>query len=293
MVQSIDVLREMVADPWLMGRIAANHALSDLYASGARPLSALASITLPFSSPPIQERELKQLLAGALHQFAQADCQLRGGHSLQGQELNIGFVVNGSPISATDGFLAKNGLKVGDHLLLTKPLGTGVLFAGHMQLKVDGRHIQAAVESMLQSNAKAAQLAVQHGASACTDVTGFGLLGHLLEMLAPDQGVELLLDTIPLMAGAQKGVRDGILSTMHGANAIARRSIGQTAPHCDLERQELLFDPQTSGGLLIGIAADKSARLCEALQLAGYECAELIGEVTSRNSALPGPVVLA
>ena len=97
--QSIDVLREIVADPWLMGRIAANHALSDLYASGANPLSALATVTLPFASPSIQERDLEQLLAGALYEFKAVGCPLQGGHSLQGQELNIGFVVNGHPIS--------------------------------------------------------------------------------------------------------------------------------------------------------------------------------------------------
>ena len=287
-VQSIDVLREMVTDPWLMGRIAANHALSDLYASGARPLSALATVTLPFSSPSIQERELKQLLAGALHEFAKVDCQLRGGHSLQGHELNIGFVVNGSPISKTGGYLAKHGLNTGDHLVLTKPLGTGVLFAGHMQLRVDGRHIQAAVESMLHNNASAANLAVQLVASACTDVTGFGLLGHLLEMLNADQGAALQLGEVPLLAGAHQAICEGIVGTMHTANAIAGKAISKTASNGDQEGLEILFDPQTSGGLLIAISPDKSDELCRALQLAGDASSAIIGQVTSHDPSQSG-----
>ena len=279
-VQSIDVLREIVADPWIMGRIAANHALSDLYASGARPLSALATITLPFASPRLQERELRQLLAGALHEFTLADCKLSGGHSLQGQELNIGFVVNGSAMSVERGFLGKRGLRLGDQLLLVKPLGTGALFSSQMQLKADGRDVHEAVKSMLHSNAPAAELAVEYGASACTDVTGFGLLGHLLEMLTDDQGVSLRLADIPLLAGAQKSISSGTLSSMHEANSVAKNSIGDIAEGADQARVDLLVDPQTSGGLLMGVAATKSKALLNALRAAGYLRSAIIGEVT-------------
>jgi selenide,water dikinase len=284
-VQSIDVLREIVSDPWVMGRIAANHALSDLYASGARPLSALATITLPFASAELQERELKQLLAGALHEFALADCKLQGGHSLQGQELNIGFAVNGSALSAERGFLRKRGLKTGDNLILAKPLGTGALFSSHMQLKANGRDIYGAVKSMLQSNAGAAKLAVDYGASACTDVTGFGLLGHLLEMLTDDQGASLRLADIPLLPGAQESIFSGALSSMHEANAVAKNSIGDIAEGADQAQVDLLVDPQTSGGLLMGVAADKSEALLGALRAAGYPCSAIIGEVTLNNSS--------
>ena len=291
-IQSIDVLREMVSDPWLMGRIAANHALSDLYASGAMPLSALASVTLPFASATIQQRELKQLLAGALHEFSAVDCKLLGGHSMQGQELNIGFVVNGSAMSDSRGLLNKQGLKVGDHLLLTKPLGTGTLFASHMQLKADGRHVQLAVETMLQSNANAAELAVQHGASAGTDVTGFGLLGHLLEMLAAGQGAKLSLSAIPLLAGAIESIRAGVFSTMHGANAAAKNAIGGSSSGLEPGVVDLLVDPQTSGGLLIGVAADKSHDLCIALRAAGYEDTAIVGKITSCETSRSGLLYL-
>jgi len=280
-VQSLDVLREMVADPWQMGRIAANHALSDLYACGARPVSALAAITLPFAGSSILQRELQQLLAGALHEFAAANCCLTGGHSMQGPELSLGFVVNGIPLAQDRHLLSKRGLAPGDALVLTKPLGTGTLFAAHMQLLADGRDISAAVESMLQSNAAAAELAVAHGASACTDITGFGLLGHLLEMLDTDRCARLQLARLPLLPGALQQLRGGIASTMHAANARA----GEVLRHegqVDEVRLQVLFDPQTSGGLLIGIAADRAQALRDALRRRAYAQAEIIGEVQPR-----------
>ncbi|MEH6589252.1 MAG: selenide, water dikinase SelD [Halioglobus sp.] len=283
-LQSIDVLREIVADPWLMGRIAANHALSDLYACGVRPLSALAMITLPFASDVIQARELKQILAGALHEFSMVACTLSGGHSLQGQELNVGFVVNGVMDEAHARVLPKTGLRVGDQLVLTKPLGTGALFASHMQLQADGRDIAAALDMMLQSNQAAGSLALEHNVSAATDVTGFGLLGHLLEMLAEGQGACLRLADVPLLDGARQCIDAGIVSTAQEANAIAKNSIGNIVPHVDSAALELLVDPQTSGGLLLGVAKKDCADLCQALIEAGYGASAVIGEVTAIDS---------
>jgi selenide,water dikinase len=280
-VQRLDVLREMVADPGLMARIAANHALSDLYACGARPVSALAAITLPFAGSSILQRELQQLLAGALHEFAAADCCLTGGHSMQGPELSLGFVVNGIPLAQDRHLLSKRGLAPGDALVLTKPLGTGTLFAAHMQLLADGRDISGAVESMLQSNAVAAELAVAHGASACTDITGFGLLGHLLEMLDTDRCARLQLARLPVLSGALQQLRGGIVSTMHASNARAGEVLRREG-QVDEARLQMLFDPQTSGGLLIGIAADRAQALRDALQQRSYAQAEIIGQVELR-----------
>ncbi len=281
-LQSLDMLRELVADPWLMGRIAANHALSDLYASGARPVSALAALTLPYAGPAILGRELKQLLAGALDEFAGADCVLAGGHSMQGPELNIGFVVNGVAMAGDGRLLGKRGLKPGDKLVLAKPLGTGVLFAAHMQLLADGRHVASAIDSMLASNGPAAELALASGASACTDVTGFGLLGHLLEMLGDNRAASLFLQRIPVLEGARECLYEGVRSSMHPANAAAGSSLcldGQV----DETLLQILFDPQTSGGLLIGVAGDRADGLCNALRQAGYDRAGIIGEVLVRD----------
>ena len=291
-VQSLDLLRELVADPWQMGRIAANHALSDLYACGAMPVSALAAVTLPFASPVILQRELKQLLAGALHEFAAVDCVLNGGHSMQGPELGLGFVVNGIPRSPQQRLLSKRGLLAGDKLLLTKPLGTGTLFAAHMQLAVDGRDVQAAVDMMLQSNASAAVLAVTHGASACTDITGFGLLGHLLEMLAEGCNASLQLDRLPLLSGALQQLRAGRVSTMHAANARAGGAL-HAPGGLDDARLQMLFDPQTSGGLLIGIGADRAVQLRDALRQQAYADAEIIGEVVRREPGAAASVAVS
>ncbi len=292
MVQSLDMLRELVADPWLMGRIAANHALSDLYASGARPVSALAAITLPFAGPAILQRELKQLLAGALHELASADSLLAGGHSMQGPELNIGFVVNGVALAGDGRLLRKQGLVAGDKLVLAKPLGTGVLFAAHMQLAADGRHISAAVDSMLASNRPAAELALAHGASACTDITGFGLLGHLLEMLGESCGASLQLTQLPLLDGALEHLRRGVRSSMHPANSLALASLERGAP-VDEDLLQILFDPQTSGGLLMGVAAGRAAGLRDALHDAGYTQTGVIGEVYARDPASPNLVCVS
>ena len=278
-MQSVDVLRAMVGDPWLMGRIAANHALSDLYAVAAQPLSAQAVITLPFATETLLQRELQQVLAGALHELSAVDCVLLGGHSMQGQELSVGFVVNGQAAAEDHALLPKQGLQPGDQLVLCKPLGSGALFAAHMQLQADGRDLAAAIDEMLKSNLVAGQLAVAHGASAATDITGFGLAGHLREMLAPGQGVQLHSESIPALAGAMAALSAGVTSTMQDSNraAAGRLDYGNTA---DKAAVELLFDPQTSGGLLIGIAQPRVEDLCSALRTAGYPHAAVIGAVT-------------
>lgn len=284
-VQSVDVLRALVQDPWIMGRIAANHALSDLYASGARPVSALAVVTLPFAGGELLERELQQVLAGALHEFSGVGCVLNGGHTMQGPELAIGFVVNGAPRDAAGGVLEKVSGRPGDALVLTKALGTGVLFAAHMQLRADGRDIDSALASMLQGNADAAEIAVSCDASACTDVTGFGLLGHLQEMLGEHLGARIHLDRLPLLPGALALARQGAQSTMHAANVQSAADAVELAPRVDHALAQLAFDPQTSGGLLIAVAADRAKECCAALHAGGYRDAVVIGELTAPREA--------
>jgi selenide, water dikinase len=291
-VQSLDVLREIVSDPWQMGRIAAQHALSDLYASAARPVSALAAITLPYASGAMLQRDLEQLLAGALHEFAVADCCLLGGHSMQGTELGVGFVINGVSMARGGELLPKIGAQPGDQLVLTKALGTGTLFAAHMQLMADGRDVNTATAAMLRGNREAAQLALARGASACTDITGFGLLGHLLEMLAGELGARLELSQLPVLDGALEHLRAGRVSTMHAANVQSGGSILQHASSVDEARLQMLFDPQTSGGLLIAQPAESAQALCDALRRSGYGQAAIIGEVTAPKTDTPPTVVL-
>ncbi len=282
LLQSVDVLRELVSDPFLMGRIAAQHAMSDIFAMGARPVSALASVALPFAVDKLLRRELEQLLAGALTEFAGCSCRLLGGHSIQGAELSLGFTVNGVP-TQEGRTLGKGGFSPGDQLILTKPLGSGVLFAAQMQQLADGRDIESAVRNMLHSNAGAAGLAVAEGVTAATDITGFGLAGHLLEMLADDQGALLRLASLPVLAGVAGLLQRGIRGSAHEGNAASSDSLIDWRVS-DMEgRAPLLFDAQTSGGLLLGAPPAKAASLLGALVAAGCGEAAIIGEVTVRE----------
>ncbi len=279
LVQSLDILREMVSDQWIMGRIAANHALSDLYARAARPVSALAAVTLPFASERILQRDLQQLLAGAVHEFSRVDCVLNGGHSLQGSELQIGFAVNGVPADADGKLLSKQGVRAGDQLILTKPLGTGALFAAHMRGLADGRDIHAALLSMLTSNARAGELALRHEASACTDVTGFGLLGHLLEMLGAGHGATLYAAALPLLGGTEDALKAGAAGSMAPANRAAHAASFSVQSGVDDALADIVFDAQTSGGLLISLPASRAAALLEDLLASGYHASAIVGEV--------------
>jgi selenide,water dikinase len=279
LLQSTDQLRALVDDPWLMGRIAAQHALSDLYACGAQPHSALAQVTLPFSAPMLLQRDLELVLSGALTVFADARCRLLGGHSMQGPELQLGFTVNGT---LTNGpALGKRGAAPGDHLLLTRPLGSGALFAAHMQARADGRDVSAALAQMQQGNAGAARIAREHGAHAATDITGFGLAGHLLEMLGDDLAAQVSLEALPVYRGAPEAMASGIFSTMQAANRELVQSRCAAPPAAGVAA-ELLYDPQTCGGLLLALPAAAAERALSALVDSGHGAA-IVGEVWARS----------
>lgn len=279
-LQSLDALRALVDDPWRMGRIAAQHALSDLYASGAKPHSALALVTLPFAAPSLLQRDLRLILDGALSVFSESGCKLQGGHSMQGPELQLGFAVNGVLVPGEFVF-HKRGAHTQDKLLLTKPLGSGAVFAAHMQGQMDGRCVEKALLGMEQSNAAAALIARRFQATAVTDVTGFGLAGHLLEMLDEDLAATLYVDSLPVLPGALKAMAAGTFSTLHEPNrqALAPRWV---LPAGAPDRAQLLFDPLTSGGLLIALPAANCDEACRALADQGIDVA-VIGEVCAND----------
>lgn len=287
-VQSLDALRGLIDDPWRMGRIAAQHALSDLYACGAQPHSALALVTLPFAAPPLLHRDLRFVLEGALSVFRESGCRLNGGHSMQGPELQLGFAVNGV-LKSGYSVLHKRGASAGDQLLVSKKLGSGAVFAAHMQGRIDGRHVEDALMGMEGSNAAAASVARAFKATAVTDVTGFGLAGHLLEMLDQAHCAELILDQLPAMPGALQAMADGIFSTLHEPNrlALAQR---WTLPTQSPLHAQLLFDPQTSGGLLMAFPESQAKAALGALQDQGVEAA-IIGTVKEAASDANTPVL--
>ncbi len=281
MVQSVDYFRAFIDDPYTFGRIAANHALGDIFAMGAEAQSALAIATVPYGREQIVEETLADLLSGALDTLAPTGAILAGGHSSEGAELAFGLTVNG--LIARDALLRKGGMRAGDALVLTKPIGTGTLFAADMRGKAKGRWVDGAIRSMLVSSQAAAAALYRHGATACTDVTGFGLLGHLVEMTrASDTDVRLELDAVPLLDGAEETVAAGILSSLQPQNVRLRRAIRNPDAPGDHARYPLLFDPQTAGGLLASVPADRASACLEELRALGYTRAAIIGSVESR-----------
>ena len=277
-VQSVDFFRAIVNDPYLFGKIAANHCLGDIYAMGAEAQTALAIATLPLASDDKTEELLVQLLLGAQEIFSEAGAALVGGHTSEGEEIALGFTVTG--LAEQDGILRKQGLQTGDKLILTKPLGTGILFAAEMRGKAKGRWITAALDSMTQPNRLAAEIIKEHGVTACTDVTGFGLIGHLREMTdGSEVEVELSLSAIPLLDGACEPAKAGILSSLHPQNLQSEQVIREPAKQRSRTEYPLLFDPQTAGGLLAGIPPQSADDCLARLKQAGYSGAAIVGEV--------------
>ena len=284
LVHSVDFFRAFVDDPYVFGRIAANHALGDLFAMGAQPHTATAIATVPPGLDRQVEATLRQMMQGAVEVLNAAGCTLIGGHSGEGAELALGFAVNGlvdvDSHGQMTGVLRKGGMQPGDVLLLTKPIGTGALFAAHGRAAAKGRWVQAALQSMTQSNQTAAQTLRTFGATACTDLTGFGLIGHTVEMARPS-GVQVVLDAaaLPLLDGALECVQQGLLSSLHSANA-RQRHVVQNAPQAMAHpRWPLLVDPQTAGGLLASVPASTADDCLRALRAQGYPEAGAIGRV--------------
>lgn len=200
-VHTVDFFRSFIKDPFTFGKIAANHALSDCHAMCAEATTALAIAVVPFGMEAKVEETLFQMMAGACEVLAASGCSLVGGHTCEGSELALGFVINGL-VGWPSGGLAKGGMQSGQSIVLTKPIGTGTIFAADMRGLAQGGWVVAALDSMCQSNKDAALILRDHGATSCTDVTGFGLLGHLVEMAQASKArVELNLDAVPTLAG--------------------------------------------------------------------------------------------
>lgn len=291
-VQSVDYFRSFIDDPYIFGQVAANHALSDIFAMGAETQSAMAIATIPYGIEEQVEEQLYQTMSGALAVLNESNTALVGGHTSEGAELSFGLSVTG--LASREQVMQKSGMQSTDVLILTKALGTGTLFAADMRLKAKGRWIDAAIESMLLSNQAAGMCMHKHGATACTDVTGFGLLGHLVEMTrSSGKCVELDLNVIPVLDGALEMIDTGIFSSLQEQNVRLRRAIKEPGELREHKHFPLLFDPQTSGGLLAAIPADKAAAcLAELLQL-GYPASVIIGKVTEDTESIESVSLIA
>ena len=278
---SCDGFRALIDDVYRFGRIAAHHALNDLFACGARPRFALALATVPAMADALMEEDLYQLMAGALAVLREHDVDLVGGHSAEGAELGLAFSVAGKMAGPV---LAKSGLVPGDKLVLTKPLGTGAVLAGAMRGETRAEHLLATVDAMDTSNAAAADVLRAHGASACTDVTGFGLAGHLTEMTrASGVGARVYAAQVPHLPGALRLINASVVSSLQASNeqALADFAVRGGSPGETTAR--LLADPQTAGGLLAGVKAEKATDCVAALVRCEHTRAAVIGEVLAHG----------
>lgn len=283
-IQSVDQIRAMISDPYRFARIATLHAMSDLFAMNAHPESAQAMLSLPYGDGTALDNDLQLTLAGCESVLAEHNCALIGGHTNQAAEASCGFVINGSVNPAKISF--KSGAQPSDKIILTKALGTGVIFAALMRNRMDGNSVDEAVQQMLQSNKPAASIFAKHQASACTDITGFGLAGHLVEVMeASQQSCELIINLIPILSGVKKSLSQGIMSSLYKENYSLSERIENLADYEQHPLLPLLFDPQTSGGLVATIPESQSTACLEALQSAGIE-AVMIGEVLPISEVL-------
>jgi selenide,water dikinase len=283
LVQTVDVFTPSVDDPYTFGQVAAANSLSDVYAMGGTPMTALSVLGFPVRRVP--DKVMNDILLGGIDKMKEAGVAVIGGHSINDAELKAGFAVTG--VIDKDKIVTNAGAREGDVLILTKPLGTGIVaFAAQID-RADAESVEAAARSMTTLNKTASQLMAEFGAHACTDVTGFSLMGHLAEMaLSSGVDVKITWDDIPVFGGVLQYVADGILP---GAIERNKESCGRRVKAADTLRQEMVdmcFDAQTSGGLLIAIAESDAGKLLKALRDEGVSDATVIGSVIGKGSGL-------
>jgi selenide,water dikinase len=277
-VQTIDGFRAMIDDPYLLGRIAAEHSINDVYAMGGVPRTALAWASVPYAEEHIMEDDFFQLMSGAIDVFDLAGASLVGGHSGESVETTIGFAVTGT-VDERDVW-QKHRMSIGDCLVLTKPVGTGTLLAAHGQARCRARWLVGALEDMQHSNKDALPVFHECGVRACTDITGFGLLGHIGEMArAAKLSVRIWPSAVPALPGARATLRSGIFSSLQSVNERAMAGIDPRSLDPASANVRLLFDPQTSGGLVASVRPENLERCIAGLRAAGYSVATVIGQV--------------
>lgn len=284
---TVDGFSQFINDPYRFGRIAAHHCLNDILAMGGVPTTALALATVPPMGEALMEDELWQLLLGAVEVLNDSGALLVGGHSAEGPQLSLGLTINGEMRGEV---LTKAGMRPGMQLILTKPVGTGVLLASAMRGLLPSDQLSAVLEVMDQSNAPAVELLRRHQVAALTDVTGFGLLGHLGEMVrASGFGVRLNVAKVPVFQGALAQLEAGVQSSLQTSNETVFWDFAVDLETLDTQaraRAAVLVDPQTSGGLLAAVPTDCVAACIADLMAAGYTASTVIGEVRDGVSEL-------
>ena len=281
LVQTVDVFSPSVDDPYVFGQIAAANSLSDVYAMGGRPITALSVVGFPIQAVP--EHVLHEMLRGGIDKMAEAGVPVIGGHSIHDREIKAGFAVTG--LVDPEQIVTNDGAQPGDRLILTKPLGTGIIAFAAQIGRASAEAREAAARSMAALNKSASELMIAVGAHACTDVTGFGLIGHLAAMASASKvDVEIICDDVPLLPEVLRCAAEGVIP---GATERNRESSGQAVlaeANVEPAMLEICFDAETSGGLLIALPASRAETLLAQLRQADAPQAAVIGRVCGTGS---------
>ncbi len=280
-VTTADFITPPVNDPFTYGQIAAANSISDIYAMGARPITCLNLVSFPSGKLPPEQ--LHGIVAGALDKITESGAVLAGGHSVEDSEPKFGLSVTG--VVHPEKIWRNVGARHGDVLILTKPIGSGVLFNAELKGKLnDTDAFNACIESVTALNNTAAEILAQFEVHAATDITGFGLAGHALEMAqGSEAALTIELDALPIMAQALEMYSAGITT------GVNRHNREKTMPHLRIEqsvttdRQEILFDPQTSGGLLVALPEEQAAGALDQLRQSGLHQAAIVGHTGQRD----------
>lgn len=276
LIQTVDFITPIVDDPFTFGQIAAANSISDVYAMGGTPVTAMDIACFPKKGLDVSV--LREIILGALDRINEAGAVLIGGHTVQDPELKFGLSVTG--VIHPRKVLTKGGMVAGDRLVLTKAIGTGIISTAAKGGAVVDDAMAAAVKSMVTLNAVASRLAQQTGVHACTDITGFGLLGHAAEMVEQSRvGLQIEWEAVPLLPRVQDLADAGFVPGGTARNREFRASQVRFSVGLPPSAGDVLFDPQTSGGLLLAVAQDKADGLLQDLRQAGIEAASIIGAV--------------
>jgi selenide, water dikinase len=275
-IQTIDFITPIVNDPYSFGRIAAANSISDVYTMGGRPVTAMNVVCFPSGKMDISI--LREVLRGGLDKMQEAGVALMGGHSVSDPELKYGLSVTG--VVHPDKVITNSGTRPGDSLVLTKPLGTGVMATALKNRVIDEASMAEVTESMTALNKTAAELMIEMGAHACTDVTGFGLVGHASHLVQEGGlGLELDFKALPSFPGVFDLLKKEIYPGGLGRNRAFYSPGVEFKGRLPLYRRNILFDPQTSGGLLIALSPEVAPELVERLHRAGVAGAVIIGRI--------------
>lgn len=282
-ISTVDFITPPVDDPIWFGRIAAANSLSDIYAMGGRPITALNMVMFP--SKKLGVEVLREILRGGHEKVVESGASLAGGHSVDDLEPKYGLAVTG--VVSPDRILTNAGVRAGDALVLTKPLGTGVLFNACRSKKLPWADMEPLLPRIAALNRGALEIALGFDVHACTDITGFGLLGHTLEMaLGSNLEIELFFGELPFYPNALEMYRRGETTGSNAANKNMVQDYLEIVLKLTAEQREVLFDPQTSGGLLLAVPNTQADRLLEGLRVGGVSDARRIG--TARGAPRAG-----